>query len=241
MTRQRVGPGDDGPEDARPPPAGRRILRVGLTGNIAAGKSKVVERLAGLGCHVLDADVIARACLAPGEPAHREVVETFGEEILDDGGGVDRARLGAVVFADPGARRRLEEILHPRIREREAELVERWSGGVERGIVVTEAALLFETGSASRYDRMVVVVAPDGVRLERLRDGGMSEDDARRRMAAQMDQHEKARRADYVLVNDSTRARLRAQAEELYRRLQADLSALEAGRRLPDVDVELRR
>lgn len=217
----------------------RRILRVGLTGNIAAGKSTVARRLDELSCHVLDADAISHACMAPGEPAHAEIVEAFGREILDDDGAIDRQRLGARIFTDSEARRNLEAILHPRIRHREEELVSRWASTVSRGITVTEATLLFETGGDARYDRMVVVVAPDDARLGRLRDKGMDEAEARRRMAAQMDQAEKARRADYVVVNDGPPADLRSRAEELWRRLETDLSTLESGQPLAEPDGEL--
>lgn len=218
----------------------RRVLRVGLTGNIAAGKSMVAGWLDELGCHVLDADALGHACMAPGEPARAEVVEAFGDAVLDRDGAVDRGRLGRLVFADAEARRRLESILHPRIRQREEELVGRWAETVSRGIAVTEATLIFETGGASRYDRVVVVVAPDDVRLERLRERGMDADEARRRMAAQMDQAEKARRADYVVVNDGSRDDARDQVEVLLGRLEGDLSALERGRPLPDGGSGLR-
>lgn len=213
------------------------ILRVGLTGNIAAGKSTVARWLEELGCRVLDADALSRACTAPGEPAFAAIVETFGDEILDDDGSVDRGRLGALVFADDNARRRLEAILHPRIREREEALIARWAETVSRGIAVTEATLIFEAGGAGRYHRMVVVVAPDEVRLARLRDKDMEREEARRRMEAQMDQAEKARRADYVVVNDGPLEEARSRVEELHRRLQDDLRALDSGRRLPDPDA----
>jgi len=216
------------------------VLRVGLTGNIAAGKSMVAGWLDELGCHVLDADALGHACMAPGEPARAEIVEAFGDGILDEDGAVDRARLGRLVFADADARRRLESILHPRIRRREQELLARWARTVSRGVAVTEATLIFESGGDDRYDRMVVVVAPDDVRMERLRDRGMDRDEASRRMAAQMDQAEKARRADYVVVNDGTPDDARSQVEELWERLDADLSTLECGRPLPAADAELR-
>ncbi len=177
------------------------ILRVGLTGNIAAGKSTVAGWMTELGCHVIDLDRIAHDCLVAGQPTHDRVVEAFGNKVLDADGEIDRRELGAVIFTDPDARRQLEDILHPAIREREEQEVEAWAATVESGIAVSEAALLYETGGAARYDRMVVVAATDETRRQRLIARGSSADDANRRMAAQMDQQEKIEQAHYVIDN----------------------------------------
>jgi dephospho-CoA kinase len=201
------------------------ILRVGLTGNIASGKSTVAGWLNEAGFEVVDADELAHACLEPGEPTHDLVVAAFGEAILAQDRRIDRGALGALVFADAEARRRLEEILHPAIREREQQLAEQLSARDERAVLVTEAALLYETGSAARYDRMIVVAAPDEVRLQRLVDEGLSEDQARARMASQMPQEEKAALADYVIDNSGTLDDLREATQRVAESLEADLVA----------------
>lgn len=202
------------------------ILRVGLTGNIASGKSTVAGWMGEAGFEVLDADRMAHQCLEPGQPTYDQVVAAFGEAILVDDGSIDRRALGVLVFADAEARRRLEAILHPAIREREQERAERMAESVDGGVFVTEAALLYETGSASRYDRMVVVTAPDEVRLQRLVAGGLPADQAQARMAAQMPQEEKAARADYVIDNSGTLEDLRTETEKLIVRLKENLQNL---------------
>jgi dephospho-CoA kinase len=199
------------------------ILRVGLTGNIASGKSTVAGCLAEFGCQVLDLDALGHQCLLPGEPAHREVVDVFGEAILHADGTVDRRALGTLVFSAVEARRRLEAILHPAIREREQQRVEEIAASSGSGIVVTEAALLYETGAHERYDRMVVVTAPDEVRQRRLEDRGLSVYQANRRMASQMDQHRKAELADYVLDNGGTVEELSEATRALAGSLRRDL------------------
>ena len=208
------------------------VLRVGLTGNIAAGKSTVAGCLAELGCFVIDLDEVAHECLRPSEPTHAEVVVAFGEEILDGSGGIDRQSLGRIVFADEAARERLEGILHPAIRDREQRAIERWAEDTGGGIAVTEAALLFETGGAARYDRMVVVTAPPESRLQRLVDSGLEAAAARERMAAQMDQQQKAALADYVVDNSGSIDTTRAATERLLELLKADLECLSSGNAL---------
>jgi dephospho-CoA kinase len=227
------------------------ILRAGLTGNIAAGKSTVAGWMAELGCHVLDADRLAHECLAAGEPTHDAVVAAFAdagsaarelilrpdgeidraarEPILRPDGEIDRAALGRIVFADPAARRRLEAILHPAIRDREARHIEQIAAGTDAAIVVTEAALLYETGGAARYHRMIVVTAPDAVRLRRLQASGLDAEEARRRMQSQMPQDEKAARADYVVDNGGTLDATRQITEKLVAHLHEDLDLLRGG------------
>jgi dephospho-CoA kinase len=200
-----------------------------LTGNIASGKSTVAAFLADLGCFVIDADKLGHAALGPDQPSHSRVLEEFGPEVMASDGGIDRQRLGRVVFADASARRRLEMILHPDIRRREAELVDRWAQTVDRGIAVTEAALLFETGGAARYDRMIVVVAPDDERMRRLTALGMPREDALRRMSSQMDQKEKSRRADFVIDNGGDPESTSRQVVQLHQALMRDLASLEKG------------
>ena len=199
------------------------ILRVGLTGNIASGKSTVAGWLSKAGCEVLDADRLAHECLRTGEATYEHVVDAFGDAILVHDGTIDRRALGVLVFSDTEARRRLEAILHPAIREREQRWVAETSQRIERAVLVTEAALLYETGSASRYDRMVVVTAPDKIRLQRLVSKGLPPDEARARMATQMAQEEKAALADYVIDNSGTLESLEKATLRVAGSLQADL------------------
>ncbi len=199
------------------------ILRVGLTGNIAAGKSTVAGWMVDFGCHVLDADELGHQCLEPGEPTYDRVVEAFGATVLGDDGVVDRRALGARVFGDDAARARLEEILHPAIRAKEQHHVDQIKRASAPAVVVTEATLLYETGSAGRYQRMVVVTAPDDVRLDRLEERGLSAGEAGERMAAQMEQAEKAELADYVIDNGGTLEAGREATRIVCEQLQLDL------------------
>jgi dephospho-CoA kinase len=199
------------------------ILRVGLTGNIAAGKSTVARWMVDFGCHVLDADELGHQCLEPGEPTYDRVVETFGATVLGDDGAVNRVALGDRVFGDDAARKRLEEILHPAIRDKEQHHADQIERAAAPAIVVTEATLLYETGSAGRYQRMVVVTAPIDIRLDRLKERGLSADEAGQRMAAQMEQAEKAERADYVIDNGSTLEAGREATRIVCEQLQLDL------------------
>ena len=126
------------------------ILRVGLTGNIAVGKSTVARWMADLGCHVLDADILGHQCLESGEATHDRVVEAFGRSVLLEDGSIDRSLLGARVFSDDDSRAKLEAIIHPAIRAKEQHQVSQIEQAYAPAIVVTEAALLYETGSVDR-------------------------------------------------------------------------------------------
>jgi dephospho-CoA kinase len=188
---------------------------VGLTGGIASGKSTVSAQLVDLGCVVIDADRLAREVVAPGEPAWRAIVETYGPEVVRDDQSLDRARLGAIVFADPVRRRALEAITHPAIQaRREVRLAELAARGFD-GLVIQDTPLLIEVGGAAQVDRVVVVYVTPAVQLARLMAReGLPEADARRRIESQMPLAEKARRAHYVIDNsdrpDETAAQVRA-------------------------------
>src|SRR3990172_2610708 len=134
----------------------RRFLLVGLTGGIASGKSAVSRMLNQLGCLIIDADLIAREVVEPGEPAYQKIVEAFGQGILDDEGYVNRKKLGALIFRDAEKRRLLNEITHPEIIRREQEILAELMTEGHEGIVVLDAALLIEAGGAGRVDRLVV-------------------------------------------------------------------------------------
>jgi dephospho-CoA kinase len=189
-------------------------MLVGLTGGIGAGKSVVAARLAELGAVVIDSDRLAREVVAPGTDGLAEVVAAFGPEVLAPDGALDRPALGRLVFGDPAARERLEKIIHPRVRARTAELVAAAPPGT---VLVNDVPLLVETGLADTFDLVVVVLASEPTRLRRLTGGrGMSEPEARSRMAAQATDEQRRAAADVVLVNDGSLDDLRAAVDRLW-------------------------
>jgi dephospho-CoA kinase len=197
------------------------MLRVGLTGSIAVGKSFVSGLLAEMGCRVVDADEVARRVVEPGAEGLRKVVEAFGEEVLRADGTLDRARLGAVVFADEGKRRLLNSILHPLIITQQDELMRRWEREDPRGVGVVDAALLIESGGYRRFDRLVVVHCRPEVQLERLmRRNGLTREEAEKRVAAQMPQEEKLRHADFPIDTSEGFEDTRRQTAEVYAALR---------------------
>lgn len=196
-----------------------RVL--GVTGGIATGKSVVAGFFRELGAAVVDADRLAHEVTEPGQPALEEIVRAFGPGVLTADGRLDRAALGRLVFADADARRRLEAIVHPRVRERLREAVERLK---EAGppLIVLEIPLLFETGEAllPLIDRVLVVTAPEAVQLRRLQERNrLSEAEARARMTAQMPLSEKVRRADYVVENGGALEETRRQVVRVWEAL----------------------
>jgi dephospho-CoA kinase len=201
-------------------------VRVGLTGGIASGKSTVAAILEELGAVVIDADKLAREVVAKGSPGLAEVVAAFGPAVLTPDGELDRPRMGAIVFADPERLKVLESITHPRIFELYAE---REAAARDADVVVHDIPLLVESGRAEEFDAVVVVDASEDHQLERmLRDRGMSEEDARARMAAQATREQRRAVATYLIENTGTREALRRRVEEVY----ADLLAL-SGRDAP--------
>ena len=201
------------------------MLRVALTGNVAAGKSAVAEAWLRRGVPVVSADELARRAVEPGAPALAEVREAFGEGVMAGDGTLNRSELRARVFRDEEARRRLEAILHPRIGElRAAWMEERRAHGDP--LVVAEVPLLFETGLESDFDAVVVVDAPSDVRLARLVERrGLGRGDAVRIMESQMDPAEKRRRADYVMNNAGTLEALDRRAAEVLAHLRSRAAA----------------
>ncbi len=199
-----AGAGDTGP-----------MLMVGLTGGIGAGKSAVSRRLARRGAVVIDSDVLAREVVAPGTAGLAEVVAVFGGDILGADGGLDRPALGARVFGDAVARRRLEEIIHPRVRARTAELV---AAASPSAVVVNDVPLLVEVGLAPTYHLVVVVEADPDVRVRRLIDTrGMTAEAARARIAAQTDDRHRRAAADVLIRNDAGLNELDARLDALWR------------------------
>jgi dephospho-CoA kinase len=189
---------------------GRKPYFIGLTGNIATGKSAVGRFLGELGARVIDADQVAHEVMRPGGPAYGPVVEAFGPEILAGDGSIDRGKLGAIVFQDAAALRRLEAAVHPSVI---AEVAGRIAGATEP-VVVVEAIKLIEAGMHRAYDALWVVTAPRRVQIARLvATRGLSEAEAALRVDAQSPQAEKAALADRVLANDGTLEDLQVQVE----------------------------
>jgi dephospho-CoA kinase len=188
------------------------VLKVGLTGNVASGKSSVARVWRGLGATVIDADLLAREAVAPGTPGLRRIVEAWGEAVLDADGALDRAAMREIVFRDETARQRLEAIVHPEVaRLRDAAVAAAARAG--ESIVVSDVPLLFEAGLAGRFDLVVLVDAPEPIRLERMiRDRGMAEATARRIIAAQMPAERKRERADRVIDNSGSMESLESAA-----------------------------
>jgi dephospho-CoA kinase len=196
------------------------VVVVGLTGGIATGKSTVAAMFAARGAAVVDADRITHALQEPGQPCHREIVKAFGTGILDEAGRIDRRRLGAIVFADPTVRRRLESIMHPAIREAsQAEI--RAAGAANRSVCIVDAALILETGQQQRFQVIVLVSAPEDAQLSRLvHTRGLTEAEARRRIRSQWPEAAKAALADFVIDNGGDLAATEAQVSRIYAALE---------------------
>ena len=204
------------------------MFRVGLTGNVASGKSSVARTWEGLGAHVVDADVLAREAVEPGSPGLERVRQTFGDEVMD-GDTLDRAAMRRKVFDDPDARETLESIIHPevaRLREREEDRL----AGHGAEIVVHDIPLLFEVGLEDEFDMIVLVDASRETRRERLvRDRGLSPDEAESMIDAQMPASAKRGRADVVIENDGTLDQLRARARAVWQQIRRQAGTREEG------------
>ena len=196
------------------------MRRVGLTGGIGSGKSTVAQMFADLGASVVDADAIAREVVARGTEGLAELVEQFGAQILTDDGDLDRAALAAVVFSDPLARERLNAVTHPRIARRTAELI---AAIPQDAVLVHDVPLLVELGMQATYDLVVVVDAPDDVRIRRLVQRGLDEDDARARIAAQASRDERLAVADVVIENAGDLDDLRRQVTAAWPQVSGQL------------------
>ncbi|HEX8493403.1 MAG TPA: dephospho-CoA kinase [Pyrinomonadaceae bacterium] len=200
------------------------MLRVGLTGSIAVGKSFVAGVLAELGCHVMDADRAAREVVEAGTPGLSALAAAFGTGILLADGTLDRARLGAIVFADEQKRQLLNSILHPFIIERQDEQMRQWELIDPAGICVVDAALMIESGGYKRFDKLVVVHCRPEIQLERLMArNNLSREEAALRIAAQMPQDEKIRYADYLIETSEGFESARRETERVYHALCAEV------------------
>jgi dephospho-CoA kinase len=196
------------------------VLLVGLTGGIGSGKSTVARLLEKRGAVVFDADLLAREAVAPGTPGHTAVIERFGADVLAPGGELDREALASIVFADPSARRDLEQIVHPEVRRLFAEGSEAYRD-TDR-VVVFSAPLLVESGMHTAFEILVVVSATVATQIERLmRQRGMSEASIRARIDAQAPLENKAAVADFIVDNEGTLDELESQVELLWNDLSA--------------------
>lgn len=203
----------------------RPFLLAGLTGGIATGKSTVAAMFRALGAAVIDADVLAREVVGPGEPALAEIAGEFGPGVLQADGSLDRKALGAIVFAEADRRHRLEAITHPRIRERFLRRLDELEARGFRGIVFFDAPVMIESGNYRTMDRLVVVVTDEATQIARLmaRDG-ISRPEALQKIRSQMPLAEKARLADHVIDNSGERAATEAQVRRVFAALAEGLS-----------------
>jgi len=196
------------------------MLRVGLTGSIAVGKSFVGSVFVELGCHLLDADKTAREVVKPGTEGLKLIVDEFGPEVLQADGTLDRKAVGAIIFANPEKRQRLNAILHPRIIERQDEMLHRWEEKDAHGIGIVDAALMIESGGYRRFDKVIVVHCRPEVQLERLMlRQGLSLEEARTRIDSQMPQAEKQKFADYLIDTSDGFELTRKRTKEVYDQL----------------------
>ena len=196
------------------------MLKVGLTGSIAVGKSFVLSVLGELGCATFDADKIAHSVMEPGRPAYEDVVSEFGREVLAEEGTIDRTKLGAIVFADEARRTRLNQIVHPRVIEEQNRLLREVEASTPDGIAVMDAALIIESGGYKRFDKLIVAFCDRETQIGRLmRRNGITREDAELRIAAQMSSDEKRRYADYEIDTSGTFDQTRARVTEVFNQL----------------------
>jgi dephospho-CoA kinase len=206
------------------------MLRVGLTGSIAVGKSHVLRILSDAGCHVIDADQTAREVVAPGTEGLRRVVAEFGREVLQPDGTLDRARLGVIIFGDVEKRSRLNAILHPLIMSAQDRQMRFWEEQDPEGIGIIDAALMIESGGYKRFDHVVVVHCRPEIQIERLmKRNDLSRAEAVQRINAQMPQEEKMRHADFLIDTSEDYETTLARTLGVYQKLKA-LSEARSGK-----------
>ncbi|PZM66871.1 dephospho-CoA kinase [Paenibacillus dendritiformis] len=192
-------------------------MNIGLTGGIASGKSTVSRLLVERGALLVDADRIAREIVLPGSPALDQIADRFGADMLLPDGSLDRKRLGNVVFSDAAARKALEEITHPAIRQEMMTQMRRLEEEHPQSLIVVDVPLLYESGLTDRFEEIVVVYVPQAIQLERLmRRDGLSEAEASERLLSQWDIEMKRERADYVIDNSNGIEETRQQVEQFW-------------------------
>ena len=197
------------------------MLKVGLTGSIAVGKSFVCDVFRDLGCHVLDADVTAREVVDKGSEGLRRIVEEFGSEVLSANGSLDRKKLGAIVFGDESKRQLLNSIVHPLVIEKQNGWISEREVEDPDGIAIVDAALMIESGGYKRFDKLIVVWCRPDIQLARLvKREGLSQQDAEMRIASQMSQEQKKEFADFLIDTSDGFESARAQVVESYNLLR---------------------
>lgn len=198
------------------------MLKVGLTGSIAVGKSFVLEVLREMGARVIDADSIAREVVARGSEGLTAVVNEFGKEVVNPEGGLDRTKLGSIIFTDEAKRLKLNSILHPFIIARQDEIMKEWERETPEAIAVVDAALMIESGSYKRFDKLIVVHCRPEIQLERLmKREGLSREAAQQRTLSQMPQSEKIKYADFLIDTSEGFEDTRKQATALWQQLES--------------------
>ncbi|HEV7645842.1 MAG TPA: dephospho-CoA kinase [Pyrinomonadaceae bacterium] len=198
------------------------MLKVGLTGSIAVGKTFVCQVLAELGCHVLDADNVARDVVKPSTSGWVEIREAFGVEVFQENGELDRKKMGAIVFADEEKRQMLNSIVHPLVIEEQNKWLAEKEAEDPDGVAVIDAALMIESGGSKRFDKLVVVWCRPEVQVERLiKRNFLSREEAQRRIATQMPQEEKKKYADYLIDTSESFEPSREQTESLFKQLKS--------------------
>jgi len=201
------------------------ILRVGLTGGIASGKSTLVRMLAALGCITVDADAIVARLYRQGEAGHAAIVQTYGSAILQADGEIDRKKLADIAFSKPEEAQKLNALIHPLVIAEQARLFRDAEERGEDAIYVVEATLLLESGGRQRFDRIVVVDVDPDVQVARAVGRGMTAEEAKRRIAHQMPREERLRHADYIIDNSGDEGAALAEATRVYELLVRDLEA----------------
>ena len=198
------------------------MLRVGLTGGIATGKTTVGKMFVELGCPVIDSDGITHQLFEPGQSVNAAVVQAFGERVLAANGTINRKVLGEIVFNDPAARAQLNALVHPAVIRRQQEWLKEIEAKDPAGIGIVDAALMIESGNYKNYDKLIVVTCSPEVQKERLlQRSALSEEQAEARIRAQMPMEEKVKRADYVVDNSGDLDETRRQVREIHSKLRA--------------------
>lgn len=198
-------------------------MLIGLTGGIASGKSLIAEELKNLGVHLIDADVIAREVVRPGLPAYNDIVKEFAEGALNPDKTINRKALGDIVFANPTLRKRLEQITHPRILDEIDKRIKTISAKKQEAVIVVDAALLIEVGLHKKMDKVIVVYADEKTQIARLMNrDGLSYNEAKDRISAQMNLDEKKKYADFVIENSEGMGKeeVREEVKRIFERLK---------------------
>jgi dephospho-CoA kinase len=207
------------------------ILRVGLTGGIASGKSTITRIMGGLGCVTIDADEVVARLYRPGGLGFQALVEAYGREVVQPDGQIDRKRVADIAFASAEAARKLNALIHPLVVAEENRIMAAEAARFpdRDRIFVVEATLLLEAGGRKRYDRVIVVDIDPKTQVQRAMERGMTEEEVTRRIRYQMPREERLRDADYVIDNSGDRRSAEMQAHQVYEKLRADLETKKKG------------